>query len=97
MLYEQSEITYLIRCQQCKQKYDQYHPHRILPCCYKTICYECVLAVKIDMKNKTFKCVIYQGYGHIPGKGFPINEVLLQLIEKQPNEMKFTEESRLKN
>jgi hypothetical protein len=45
------------------------------------------LAVEIDMKNKTFKCIICQEGGHITAKSFSINEALLQLIEKQPKEI----------
>ena len=98
MFYEQSEIIDLLKCQYCKHKYDHYNPPRTLPCCSKTICYKCVLAVKTEMKNKTYKCMICLEAGYIPAKGFPVNEVLVKLIEKQPHEIyRGAEVEKLKN
>lgn len=86
MFYEESKINNLLNCQQCKKKYDE---PRMLPCGY-TICNAC--AHIIDCKflynpNKRFKCNLCTKEHLMQSKEFPINLVILKLMDEKPSEI----------
>ena len=87
MFYEQSDIADLLRCEHCKQFYDEYEPPKILPCCEKTICGKCVEIVQKNIKNNKFKCISCNEEDTMPRKGFLVNKQIAKLIEKQPKDI----------
>jgi len=53
MIYEESEIIELLKCEHCIQPYDGYYDPRMLHCCGKTVCNTCVqLALKRAEKSR---------------------------------------------
>jgi hypothetical protein len=77
MLFEQSEIIDLLKCENCSQQYDV---PRILPCCDKTICNTCVQLIEKQSKNK-FKCIVCKENETIPKNGFKINQLAVLLLK----------------
>lgn len=89
MFYEESKIVKLLLCQKCSKRYDEYDEPRILPC-GKTLCSKCVQALVNE-----FTCDLCSNGHLIPQNGFPINEIVLNLISEQPNEVYRSRESEL--
>lgn len=89
MFYEQSFISNLLKCQQCKQSYDEYDQPRVLPCCGKTICQKCLnlLIIQKIVKSLKYKCLLCLEESYVPNRGFPINELAARLVCEQPKEI----------
>ena len=84
MFCEQSDKEDLLKCQHCSHPYDEYYPPRILSCCKKTVCYECVKSVQNEEKDGKFKCLSCKKEEVMPKGGFMVNTPLVEFISKKP-------------
>jgi len=87
MFFEQSEIIDLLKCEVCSQPYGEYYPPRLLPCCDKTICYNCVQTIEIQSKNNQYTCIACKKEEKMPNKGFGVNNIVSKLITRRPKEI----------
>jgi hypothetical protein len=94
MFYEQSEIIDVLNCEHCYQPYGEFYPPRILPCCSKTICYNCIKLIENQTKLKKFKCIACNKEETMPNDGFLINNVVVKLLKIKN---KIYEESEIKD
>ncbi len=80
MFYEEDEITQILNCAKCKQKFDT---PRILPC-GRTICTACLDTVreKFQSHTSTFCCPLCDTLHAF--LNFPVNESLKILLQKSP-------------
>jgi len=58
MIYDETEIKDLLKCEHCSQPYDEYYAPKILPCCGKTICNSCIHLTEKQVKKNKFKCIV---------------------------------------
>jgi len=86
MIYEESEITDLLNCDNCLKPYDESYPPRILPCCHKTICFKCVHLTEQKIKNNKYNCIACNKEETMPD-GFIVNQLAVKLIAKKPKEI----------
>jgi len=87
MIYEESEIKDLLKCEHCLQPYDEYYQPKMLHCCGKTICNTCVELIEKQIKNNKYKCIACSEIDTMPKNGFQVNRAVAKLIEKQPKEI----------
>ena len=87
IFYETTKIEDLLKCQKVLHPFDEYHSPRLLPCCGKTICHNCVQSIQKALKFNKFKCILCQKESSMPDGGFLVNELAEQLISKQTKEL----------
>ena len=87
MIYEETEIIDLLKCENCFEAYDEYYPPRILPCCEKTICYKCVQKTDKQVKNNKFRCILCNKEELLPNNGFMVNQLAVKFLAKKPKEI----------
>lgn len=86
MLDQESDLSELLSCPNCKRIYDE---PNILPC-GKIVCKECVKIIlyKINKTSKQFKCLLCTDYHQLPkASQFPICEPLVKMIKKHATEL----------
>ena len=88
MLCETAKITDSLKCEHCLQPFVEYYSPRILPCCQKTVCYNCVQLTHKQLrrrKNK-FKCVVCGKDETMPKNEFKVNKEIVELFLKNAHE-----------
>lgn len=86
MFYEEAQISRILNCQRCNQKFDE---PRILPC-GKTICNNCIYNIEnkvLSQSTGDFNCSLCLEQHCVPDSEFPINEVAYNLMSEHPNEV----------
>ena len=86
MFYEEEIVNKIFKCQHCSQQYDE---PRLLPC-GKTICTNCLHKIETNLLNKNkneLDCLMCHKMHQIPSEGFPLNEILLSLMQEKPKEV----------
>ena len=87
LFYDTDFIRNLLKCQHCIKSYDVYDEPRILTCCGKTLCNQCVSSVeKETCNNNKYKCIVCKTDGIRPVTGFALNELAAKLVAEQPKE-----------
>lgn len=90
MFFESNLISDLLKCNHCKQPFDEYSDPRLLTCCSQTVCQRCVAEMEKKVKTnkkKLFKCVACKEESGWPEKGLPVNKLAAKLIAEQPKEV----------
>ncbi len=87
MFYEESEITDLLKCENCSQPYDEYYLPRILPCCGKTICNTCLQLTDKQVNDNKYECIVCKKSETMPYNGFQFNQLAVSLKAKRPKEL----------
>ena len=68
-----------LNCPSCHQHYDS---PKILPCCYDTICDNCLnILLKNSTNQNEYYCSLCTKTSKIPENGFHINKALLKFIK----------------
>jgi hypothetical protein len=79
--YDQSKIeNNLLKCDQCKQKFDHYCQLRFLPT-------TCVSRIDREAVNRKFKCGICLNEHQTPEDGFALNEKIHDLLTSEQIEI----------
>jgi hypothetical protein len=84
MLFEESFIENLLKCQSCFTAYNDHDRPRIMSCCYKNICNKCFNQLENKIINNKFICLICSNENILPINGFIINELAVKLVSEQP-------------
>lgn len=77
MFYQEEEISCLLSCPKCKQRYTD---ARIVPCS-RTICVECIDA---STHNNEYKCTFCNSTHRIPDGGFMQNDIVVSMLKLKP-------------
>jgi hypothetical protein len=87
MFYETSEIIELLNCEHCAHQFNEKFPPKILPCCGKTVCNECVKLTESQLKRNKFKCIACSKDYIMPVNGLQVNQLVVKLLAKEPKEI----------
>jgi len=87
MIYEESEIKDLLKCEHCSRPYDEYDTPKMLPCCGKTICNTCLQLTEEQVNNNKFKCIACNKDETKPYNGFQVNQLAVNFLRKRPKEI----------
>ncbi len=82
MIYERSQLLDLLSCQHCLQPYAENHSPRILACCGKTICNQC-----IDLATKNTQCVVCGNKCLASAETFLLNRPIAKLLSQKPKQL----------
>ena len=72
-----------LKCEHCKQSYNEYDEPRILPCCAKTLCENCILSIEKNVENMVYKCIVCNKESRRPPEDFIVNEIIVKLISEK--------------
>ena len=82
MFYHKEEISELLKCPKCKVAFDT-------PCmlpCGQHMCKTCIDHL-CNAKKDGFDCTLCHEFHARPASGFPISQLIVQLLEKKPGEI----------
>jgi hypothetical protein len=85
MIFEETYIKNLLKCNKCNEKFNDYEQPRSLPC-GKIICSSCLDKIEKEAVQSKFKCICSNEH-QIPKEGFGINELALHLLTSKAKEM----------
>ena len=90
MFFQENQILSLLRCQNCKQTYDENQPPRILTCCSKTVCYLCIksmVLLKKEAESVMLKCILCQEDCFITEENLPVNDLAVAFLSTRAREV----------
>ena len=83
MFFQANELERFVICDVCERKFED---PRVLPCCGKTFCFNCIDALMEANKLKV-KCKNCAKTHDLPREGFPTNIELANILRLEPNEV----------
>lgn len=94
MFYEEDQINKITKCPICRQNFNlDLKLPIILLCCNETVCKSCVdslvlyAASMCILNDNLIRCKLCHELTNIPLKGFPVNKMVLKLIENKPKDV----------
>ena len=71
-----------LNCPNCHKQYDVYETARIVPCCNKPLCHQCIHLIEKTVKDTKYRCVLCEKEEQLPNVGFPLDKDIAEMLEK---------------
>ena len=59
-----------------------YEAARIVPCCNKPLCHQCIHLIEKTVKDTKYRCVLCEKEEQMPNVGFPLDKDIAEMLEK---------------
>ena len=80
--YDLKALEDVLKCQGCNNPYTWTYGPRILPCCGKSVCEDCVKQIVKTVKYIRYKCTLCNEEEFMPTAGFAVNKIAAILVEE---------------